>query len=441
MKKLKTVLLLLIIVPCVMFISACQQQPYVVDLFKSNTIDNVDIYTIKYSDGSISTFSVGNKTEDNEITIEQIWEAYKTQVEDISFEDFLHIYLDANYSQDAGKLAVQKAMKSSVTVYADAGQGFYSCGAGVIYAMDDNFAYIVTNYHVIAGGGLRVLNGFFVNLYGVKTDIDATYVGGSYNYDLAVLKCNKATVLKYNPDACTATIANGYSVGETAIAIGNPNVGGFSVSRGVVNVDSEEFNIYEDVVLPLNLRVMRIDAPVYQGNSGGGLFNSKGELIGIVNGKCSAVGDSANDDATLTPVDNIGYAIPVDNVCKIVDNILFYNKTVRQIAGVRKFNMGITIASTNSHAVYDGEFLHIEEDVVVSNVQNKIAGLDLQIGDTIKSIKINGGQTTKITRLFQLQEAMLDVHDNEEIELTIIRNEQQKQVSFTTNNNNFQIIQ
>ena len=421
-----------------MFVSACQQQPYVMDLFKSNSIGDMDVYTIKYSDGSIATFSVGNKTEDNQITIEQIWEAYKTQVGDISFEDFLKLYMNTDYSQDASKLATQKAMKSAVTVYANVGQSYYSCGAGVIFDMDDEFAYIVTNYHVISNGGLNALNRFFINLYGVNSNISASYVGGSYSYDLAVLKCNKATILQHNPDACAVTIANGYSVGETAIAIGNPNVSGFSVSKGVVNVDSEEFNINEDIIVPLNLRVMRIDTPIYQGNSGGGLFNSQGQLIGIVNGKCTAVAESEAANSPLTPVDNIAYALPIDNVIKVINNIMFYNKTEYQLAGVKTFNMGVQVGAKNSHAVYDGEFLQIEEDVVVANVQNKISGLDLQRGDTIKSIKINGN-FSKITRTFQFLELMIDIRSNDDVELNIVRNDEEKTITFTANNNNFSI--
>ena len=104
------------------------------------------------------------------------------------------------------------------------------------------------------------------------------------------------------------------NVGESAIAIGNPEGNGFSTSLGIVSVDSEYIEMTgADGVTNVEFRVMRIDTAVNGGNSGGGLFNSKGELIGIVNAKIQS-----------TTVENIAYAIPSNLAAAVADNIIYH---------------------------------------------------------------------------------------------------------------------
>ena len=162
-------------------------------------------------------------------------------------------------------------------------------------------------------------------VYG-EGSIEVDFIGGALNYDLAVLKVKTSKLLEVNEHAKPVTIADGYNLGETAIAIGNPEGEGFSVTSGIVSVLSEEIEMTgADDRTSCEFRVMRIDTAVNGGNSGGGLFNNKGEWIGIVNAK-----------AVSSDIDNIAYTLPVDNITKVANNILHYYELTGDIAQVKK---------------------------------------------------------------------------------------------------------
>ena len=126
---------------------------------------------------------------------------------------------------------------------------YYTAGSGVIYQLDKNTgsAFIITNYHVVYDADSRKSNGIAeeidVYLYGGEiegSEMKATYVGGSQNYDIAILRIDGSDVLKAS-DALAVTVAdsNKVRVGSTAIAIGNAEGEGISASCGIVCVDTE----------------------------------------------------------------------------------------------------------------------------------------------------------------------------------------------------------
>ena len=217
------------------------------------------------------------------------------------------ITINSSYSPNV--LAATKALLSAVTVTcrfeklttAGIKEG-YSTGSGVIFKLDkaNGDAYVITNHHVVydetSNTKNRISPDINLFLYGQEYadyKIPATYVGGSMQYDLAVLKVSASQVLmKSNAIAAEFADSDSVSVLDLAIAIGNPEGETLSATVGYVNVDSEEIDnpaiekTQNSSGNTLNtLRVMRIDAAVNHGNSGGGLFNEKGQLIGIVNAK------------------------------------------------------------------------------------------------------------------------------------------------------------
>ena len=116
--------------------------------------------------------------------------------------------------------------------------------------------------------------------------ISAEYIGGSLTYDIAVLKITDSEIYSESIAKKAELADRTVFAGETAIAIGNPEADGISSTVGVVSVDSEYLTMTgADDVTEVTFRVMRIDTAVNSGNSGGGLFNDQGELIGIVNAK------------------------------------------------------------------------------------------------------------------------------------------------------------
>ena len=172
-------------------------------------------------------------------------------------------------------------------------------GSGVIIGKSENgkTAYIITNNHVISGAQsitVRFSNG---------EEYKAKICGTDSNTDVAVVSIDapeKLTVAELGSSA-------GLVVGEGVIAIGNPlgELGG-TVTNGIVSALAREVEIDGQA-----MTLLQTNAAVNPGNSGGGLFNMKGELIGVVNAK------SGGDN-----VENIGFAIPIDTAYDIACELI-----------------------------------------------------------------------------------------------------------------------
>ena len=306
---------------------------------------------------------------------------------------------------------------------------YASSGSGVIYQLDreQGDAFIITNYHVVYDVSSDTTNGISddisVYLYGSAIEekaIKATYVGGSAYYDIAVLRVEDNSILQES-NACAVDIANSDNivVGNSAIAIGNAEGLGISASVGIVSVDSEYITMTAaDGRSEVSFRVMRVDAAVNSGNSGGGLYDAKGNLIGIVNAKIV-------DDG----VENIGYAIPSNVAVSIAENIIDYCFGTQE-ESVQRALLGITVAAADSKAVFDVETGHmrIQETVSVYEVsKGSLAEGVLQPGDILHSISVNG-RKMEITRQYQIIDMMLDVRAGNTIELGILRNGEEASV-------------
>ena len=294
-----------------------------------------------------------------------------------------------------------------------------SRGSGVIYRIDKSSgtAYIITNHHVLYNSGTGISRNIKVMLYGQETSdyaINATYVGGSMQYDLAVLKITSNTIIM-SSNMTAATIADSETVNvlDSVIAIGNAQGDGISVTAGHVNVESEYISMLAaDEKTEVNVRVIRTDAAVNPGNSGGGLFNSKGELIGIVNAK------SISSD-----VDNMGYAIPSNVVRGVADNIIYYCDNTQKTA-VYKCTLGISVISTNPEVLFDdktGTLSRIEL-VKISSIDttSDVIKNTLSVGDIVTGISVDGKETA-VTRRHHVIDALLDARQGSKIVLTVMR--------------------
>ena len=166
-------------------------------------------------------------------------------------------------------------------------------GSGVIITTD---GYIVTNNHVVEGGGN--ISAYLQD----GTKYPATLIGTDRFSDLAIIKIEAE-----NLPAATLGSSVNTAVGSTVYAIGNP-LGLFtsSVSRGIISGLDRTITI--DGV---SMTLMQTDAAVNPGNSGGGLFNAEGELIGIVNAKTASV-----------DVEGLGFAIPIDSARPIMIDLM-----------------------------------------------------------------------------------------------------------------------
>lgn len=347
-----------------------------------------------------------------------------------------------NSNGDSDLLAASRAVLSAVSVSCEFEcrnyyntYSAYSAGSGVIYKLDkaSGDAHIITNFHVVYNenstnekGIAKQIN---VYLYGQEYKnyaIPATYVGGAMNYDLAVLKVEGSEVLK-GSSAMEVAVAdsNDVAILDTAIAVGNPEGLGISATVGNINVDSEEIAIKmvttSNVSMQIALRVMRTDAAVNSGNSGGGLFNSKGELIGIVNAK------SAD-----TTVESIGYAIPSNVAKSIADNIIYYCNGEDKTS-VYRCLLGVTVSPVECYSEFDTETgkVHKREVVAIAEInEGSLADEVFKVADEIKSITVDG-KTTEVTRVFMVVDSMLNARVGSEVSFEIERDGVQMTIPVT----------
>jgi len=193
-----------------------------------------------------------------------------------------------------------------------------SQGSGVVIREG---GYVLTNNHVIEDGSS------FKVLMPSGEKVDAELVGADEAMDLAVLKVDAA-----HADALTPVEIGSSSelmVGSTAIAIGNP--GGEDLANTVTQgiVSALERSSVEAQGATRTIAYIQHDAAINSGNSGGGLFNYKGQLIGINTLK---MGSSAYSDIVF---EGLGFAIPIETVTDIASDLIEYGKVIRPALGVQ----------------------------------------------------------------------------------------------------------
>lgn len=373
-----------------------------------------------------------------------------------TFVDFLK---DIGYAPQDSSVSVSNALMSVVSVtcafseptytYVNGRPVYqektaYSAGSGVIYSLNkaEGDAYIVTNYHVVydsdSAGKETVTHisdeiavYLYGSMYGSESDaIAADYVGGSMEHDIAVLKVEGSDLLK-NSYAYSLKASNSDAVtaGETVYAIGNPEGKGISVTQGIVSVEAEYITMTaSDETTQVSRLEIRTDAAVNHGNSGGGLFNSEGRLVGIVNAR-------SEDDG----VEAFGYAIPSNLALAIAQNIIDNSKT-NSSKGALRATLGITVQVTDSRSVYNEETqkAYVVETVTVRSVAlGSISYGKLKDDDIIYSIRINGGDEKVITRQYMVTNALFNVRLGDTVELAVYRNNQVVTVSLAFDDNSY----
>ncbi len=328
-------------------------------------------------------------------------------------------------SAESEVYAAVKGLLSSVLIECD-----HAAGSGVIYKLDKSAgsAYIITNYHVVYDAQStrrdNIANNINCYLYGYESSafaLEAEYVGGSMNYDIAVLRVeNSATLRESSASAVELGSAASVRVLDTVIAIGNAEGYGISATRGAVNVDVESIELTgADDRTEISLYVFRIDAAVNAGNSGGGLFNATGKLVGIVNAKI-----------VDEEVDNIGYAIPVDIAVAVAENVIATCNGSTVIAPQR-VTLGITIqagAGGTSFNAETGKLSRVENVTVAEVSAGSLADGVFEAGDVLKSITIDG-TTYQVGRMYDITAALLWARSGSEVSFTVLRDNSETELS------------
>ncbi|MBR3167833.1 MAG: trypsin-like peptidase domain-containing protein [Erysipelotrichaceae bacterium] len=188
---------------------------------------------------------------------------------------------------------IQTTIASNNPFYQDAGTAL---GSGVVISDD---GYIITNHHVIK-------NAESVTVTAADgTEYPAKVIGSDVKTDLAVIKV-EASGLQYAVLADSDQV----EIGDDAIAIGNPLGEGISVSNGIISAKDKMVTISKQTMY-----LFQTNAAINEGNSGGGLFDINGDLIGVVNAK-------SNSNFVVGSVEGLGFAIPSNTVAKVAKELI-----------------------------------------------------------------------------------------------------------------------
>lgn len=310
-------------------------------------------------------------------------------------------------SADSYTLATAKTIDSVVVITTE-----YSSGSGVIWASHDAFSYILTCHHVIEDAKeIRVtLNND--EIYG------AQIVGSDSRTDIAILQIDV-------PDLSSVVLPSEdhtLMLGQAVIAIGNPlGTLGNSVTNGILSSLARTVTIEGST-----MELIQTNAAVNHGNSGGGLFDLNGQLIGLVNAKSSG-----------TSVEGIGFAIPYTTLKTIASELVEKG----YVSG--RPRLGITTVNVNSSDAY---YAVIEqypdlEDIITqkslfgssyragiyivdtSLVHGYVEGSDsLAFGDRLTAI--NGNSITSLTDILTV---LNNLSAGDTVQITVVR--QNKTVS------------
>lgn len=195
-----------------------------------------------------------------------------------------------------------------------------SQGSGVVIAEG---GYVLTNYHVVEDGSAWKV------LLPSGDKVDATIIGADSAMDLAVLKVeDQANTLV----PVSIGSSENLPIGSTVIAIGNPGgeILANTVTRGIIS--ALERTSMSGSNTTRNVNYIQHDAPINNGNSGGGLFDYQGNLIGINTLKYRG------SYYSTTGYEGLGFAIPVETAYPIAQQLIEYGKVIRPQIGVTVMN-------------------------------------------------------------------------------------------------------
>ena len=271
-------------------------------------------------------------------------------------------------------------------------------GSGVIYKLEGNTAYIVTNNHVVEKqDGLEVL---------LKdgSKVKATLVGTDSYTDLAVLKVESDKVANIKP--ATFGDSSSLKVGEPAIALGSPLGSQYanSVTSGIISSLNRQVVNQNDEGQTVNINAIQTDAAINPGNSGGPLVNMAGQVVGINSSKIVQTESNVS-------VEGIGFAIPSNDVVNVINQLEKDGKVIRPALGITMASLsdlsteqvseivkvpssvtrGVVVGSVQSSTPADQAGLKKYDVITKIDDTDVSSGVELQselykhkVGDTVK---------------------------------------------------------
>lgn len=272
-------------------------------------------------------------------------------------------------------------------------------GSGVIISTD---GYIVTNNHVVEGADELTVT------LNDNREFSARIVGTDKTTDLALIKIDGK-----NLPALNIGNSDKLKVGEWVIAVGNPFGLNNTVTAGIISAKARSIgaNGIESFI--------QTDAAINQGNSGGALVNTQGELVGINAMLYSPTGSYSG----------YGFAIPTTIMNKVVDDLKKYGSVQRALLGI----MGSDLLNYINDQKEKGKEIDLgtNEGVYVAKVQDDGAGAaaGLKEGDVIVSV-----DDKKVTKMAELQELMATKRPGDKLTITYLRDKSKTTKTVTLKN-------
>lgn len=265
-------------------------------------------------------------------------------------------------------------------------------GTGVIV---DSNGYILTNSHVVRDGNAQTIHVLFEN--GEKQEAELLW--NEPEIDLAIVKVNKTGL----PVAELGDSDN-LIVGEAAIAIGNPLGLEFqrSVTSGIISGLNRSIQVSENNVIQ---DLIQTDASINNGNSGGPLLNSKGEVIGI-------------NTAKIKSAEGLGFSIPINEAKVIIEQVIEKGR-------FETVFLGISGVSVDDYKARLGVELDVESGVILVQVSEGTPAdkAGLLNGDIISKI-----DSVEIDSMTRLKKTLYRYKKGDKANITIIRNNQEQQI-------------
>ena len=267
-------------------------------------------------------------------------------------------------------------------------------GSGFILTED---GYVVTNCHVIDGAtAVSVITHD-------GTEYPAQVIGSDATNDVAVLKV-EATGLQ----AVTLGSSDSLITGDMVVAIGNP-LGTLSATQTVGYVSGKDRDVTTDGSI---ISMIQTDAAINSGNSGGPLFNTNGEVVGITTAKYSGTTGSG------ASIEGIGFAIPIDDVKGIISDLIDYGYVTGAYLGVTV--QDTDSASASAFGLPTGAYVtRVEPGSAAANAGIQPKDMIIQLGDT------------KITGITTLTRALRNYKAGDTTTITVIRSGNQMELTIT----------
>lgn len=313
-----------------------------------------------------------------------------------------------------GSLAasVEKTFNSVVMVKTFNNTKAKGSGSGFVYKIEGDYAYIMTNHHVVDGGNKWTV------ITSKDEEIEGTVLGSDEYVDIAVIKVKKKSYM----EAVTILKKDGkVNLGDTVFTIGAPV--GYEYRGTVTNGIISGLNRLVEVSVNSGsqdyvMEVIQTNTAVNPGNSGGPLFNSNGEAIGVISMKL-----------VENSIEGMGFAIPIDYAMSHVNKLEKGEKIDRPLLGISMASVSDTMLLWQNRIIVPE---NVTEGVVVVEISNNSGASksDLKKGDVIT--KLNGA---KVKNAAYLKYLLYKYNPGDTLTITYNRNGKEATTKITLTKN------